>query len=91
MTPRPYEVLADMDVPTAHRSGPLATNPFERRNGEAKRRTDVIGTLPNEESVVRPIDAILLEHNEACSVQMGRYMTLETIAPLGHRPMVCAP
>ena len=67
------------------------TNPLERLNGEVKRRTDVIGIFPNDDAAIRLVGAILLEQNDEWSVQRGRYMTLETIAPLSDTPIVSLP
>ena len=68
-----------------------STNPLERLNSEIKRRSDVVGIFPNEDAVVRLIGALLLEQNDEWAVQRARYMTLESIAPLGDDPMVNLP
>ena len=68
-----------------------STNPLERLNSEIKRRSDVVGIFPNEDAVVRLIGALLLEQNDEWAVQRARYMTLESIAPLGDDPMVSLP
>ena len=67
------------------------TNPIERLNGEVKRRTEIVGIFPNEEAITRLVGAILLEQNDEWAVQRARYMTLETIAPLGDDPHVSLP
>jgi transposase-like protein len=85
------DVLAYMSFPAPHRAKLHSTNPLERVNGEIKRRTDVVGIFPNEEAITRLVGAILLEQNDEWAVQRGRYMTLETIAPLGDDPTVSLP
>src|SRR5271165_616830 len=77
------DVLAYMTFPKEHRTKLHSTNPLERVNGEVKRRTEVVGIFPNEAAIVRLVGAILLEQNDEWAVQRARYMTLESIAPLG--------
>ena len=77
------DVLAYMTFPKEHRVKIHSTNPIERINGEIKRRTEVVGIFPNEAAITRLVGAILLEQNDEWAVQRARYMTLETIAPLG--------
>jgi putative transposase len=85
--------MRQLRPPLRIQSALIATrsNPLERVNGEIKRRTEVVGIFPNEDAVVRLIGAILLEQNDEWAVQRGRYMTLETIAPLSDDPAVSLP
>jgi putative transposase len=85
------DVLAFMSFPKDHRPKIHSINPLERLNGEIKRRTDVVGIFPNEDAITRLIGALLLEHNDEWAVQRGRYMSLETIAPLSDDPIVKLP
>jgi hypothetical protein len=47
--------------------------------------------LPNEPAITRLVGAILLEQNEEYAVQRARYITLESIAPVGNDPIVDLP
>ena len=83
LTPWRAQRKASNDIPD--------TNPLERHNGAIKRRSEVVGIFPSEGAVVRLIGALLLEQNDEWAVQRARYMTLETIAPLGDDPLVSLP
>jgi putative transposase len=85
------DVLAYMSFPAAHRIKLHSTNSLERLNGEIKRRTEVVGIFPNEAAITRLVGAILLEQNDEWAVQRARYMTLESIAPIGDDPLVGLP
>ena len=64
----------------AYRTRISSTNPLERLIGEIKRRTDVVGILPNEAAIVRLVGALLLEQN-----------SLETLAAIGHSDQLMLP
>ena len=80
-----------MGLPAAQSVNLHATNPLERLNGEIKRRTEVVCIFPNEAAITRLVGAILLEQNDEWAVQRSRYMTLESIAPIGDDPLVSLP
>ncbi len=44
-------------------------NPLERLNKEVKRRVDVVGIFPNEDSIVRLIGAVLFKVKDAWQLQ----------------------
>ena len=85
------DVLAFMTFPKDHRPKIHSINPLERLNGEIKRCTDVVGIFPNEDAITRLIGALLMEQNDEWAVQRGRYMSLETIAPLSDDLIVKLP
>jgi putative transposase len=85
------DVLAYMSFPPQHRTKLHSTNPLERLNGEIKRRTEVVGIFPNEAAITRLVGAILLEQNDEWAVQRARYITLESMAPVGDDPLVGLP
>jgi transposase-like protein len=75
------DVLAYMTFPSQHRVKLHSTNPLERLNKEVKRRADVVGIFPNEDSIVRLIGAVLLEQNDEWQLQ-HRYMQIEGMVEL---------
>jgi transposase-like protein len=75
------DVLAYLSFPAQHRVKLHSTNPLERLNKEVKRRADVVGIFPNEESITRLIGAVLMEANDEWQLQ-HRYMQIEGMAEL---------
>ncbi len=76
-----HDVLAYMAFPAQHRTKLHSTNPLERLNKEVKRRADVVGIFPSEQSILRLIGAVLLEANDEWQLQ-HRYMQVEAMAEL---------
>jgi transposase-like protein len=76
-----HDVLAYMDFPAQHRTKLHSTNTLERLNKEVKRRADVVGIFPNEQSIIRLIGAVLLEQNDEWQTQ-NRYMQIEGMVEL---------
>jgi len=76
-----HDVLAYMDFPAQHRTKLHSTNTLERLNKEVKRRADVVGIFPNEQSIIRLIGAVLLEQNDEWQAQ-NRYMQIEGMVEL---------
>lgn len=76
------DVLACLAFPRRHRAKLPRTNPVERLNKEVRRRADAVGIVPNEDSIIRPIGAVLLEQDAEWQTQ-HRYRQVEALAQIG--------
>jgi putative transposase len=77
--------------PAQHRTKLHSTDPLERLNGETKRRTEVVGTFPNEAAIIRLAGLFLPEQNDEWVVQRARYITRESMTPVRDDPIFSLP
>jgi len=75
------DVLAYMAFPAPHRTKLHSTNPLERLDEEVRRRADVVGIFPSEQSILRLIGAVLLEASDEWQLQR-RYMGVEAMGEM---------
>lgn len=75
------DVLACVAFPSQQRTNLHSTNPLERWNKQVKRRADVVGIFPDEDSIIRLIEAVLRKANNEWQLQ-HRYMQIEGMAEL---------
>jgi len=78
------DVLAYMNFPDKHWRQIHSTNPLERLNKEIRRRTNVVGIFPTNESALRLIGMLLVEQNDEWAVGR-RYFSLESMKLLPDR------
>ena len=76
------EVLAYMDFPPEMRRQLHSTNPLERLNKEIRRRSNVVGIFPTEDSLIRLVGCLLMEQSEEWSTGR-RYFSQEVMKKLG--------
>ena len=76
------DLLAFTHFPEAHWRKIWSTNPLERLNREIKRRADVVGVFPNDESVCRLVSAVVLEIHDEWQVAERRYLSETSMALL---------
>jgi putative transposase len=69
------DLLAFASLPVMHWKKLWSTNPLERLNKEVKRRTNVVGIFPNDDSVVRLATAVIAETHDEWAVCDRRYLS----------------
>jgi putative transposase len=73
------DILAFYAFPPDHWRKLRSTNPFERFNREIGRRTDVVGILPDDQSLIRLAGMLCIEQNDEWLVGR-RYLSAESIS-----------
>jgi putative transposase len=72
------DLLAFYVFPAEHWTKLRSTNPLERVNREIGRRTDVVGILPNDRSLIRLAASVVIEQNDEWLVGR-RYLSAHSL------------
>ena len=75
------DVLTYLTFPSTHHRQIHSTNPLERLNREIRRRTNVVGIFPNNQSVLRLVGMLLIEQNDEWAIGR-RYFSQDSMARL---------
>lgn len=81
-----HDVTAYADFPRAHWRKIASTNPLERVHKEIKRRSNVVGIFPDDQSVIRLVGAVLVEVHDEWQTTDRRYLSEASMAQIGQPP-----
>src|SRR3712207_9266232 len=76
------DLRAVTGFPIGHWKKIWSTNPLERLNKETKRRTDVVGVVPNPAARLRLAGAVLVETQDEWQVSNRRHLSEGSMAAL---------
>ena len=80
------DVTAYADFPQSHWRKIASTNPLERVHKEIKRRSNVVGIFPDDQSVLRLVGAILAEVHDEWQTADRRYLSEGSMRQIGQQP-----
>lgn len=80
-----HDVTAYAEFPQARWSQTASTNPLERVNKAIKRRSNVIGIFPNDESVIRLVGAVLAEQHDEWQAADKRHLSEGSMNQIGQQ------
>lgn len=70
-----HDVTAYAEFPQTHWPKIASTNPLEQVNKEIRRRSNIIGIFPNNQSVIRLVGAVLAETHGVWQTADRRYLS----------------
>lgn len=73
----PVMPCTEREKPQKHRAKLHSTNPTERPNGGLNAAPRLSASFPTRKPIVRLLGALLMEGNDECTVQRGKYLTPE--------------
>lgn len=85
------DLLAFTEFPSQHWQQIWSTNPLERLNKEIKRRTNVVGTFPNPEALLRLTGHVLIEQHDEWEAAERRYFSENSMKLLDQSPQAITP
>jgi putative transposase len=74
------DVCAYATFSRAHWRKIASTNPLERINKEIKRRSNVVGIFPYDDSVIRLVGAVLIDQHDDWQATDRRYLSKHSMA-----------